>query len=273
MSKLDQMAGSKLRDALDASAQQRLSATKRLKVESLENQLERQEKAIDRREEVVERSVKVKREAAKVKDWLEQTSELRVIQAQLGAESRATSRAALHLEVSQRLEQHATDRVVGGAERAVQRRVQRQRTAETTQHLLADASSQRQAVQQDLQGFRQQLRRASSGASRVEIPVSSPARVSRKPVAAAKVAAPAAPVKPDVVGAMQSPDPMTSIARRREHMIIKMIAANPGITGQHLEKHLYMDRSELQAMLKRLVTTQILKHNDGSFWLLPRAES
>ncbi len=271
MSKLDQMAGSKLRDALDASAQQRLSATKRLKVESLENQLERQEKAIDRREEVVERSVKVKREAAKVKDWLEQTSERRVIQAQLGAESRATSRAALHLEVSQRLEQHATDRVVGGAERAVQRRVQRQRTTETTQHLLADASSQRQAVQQDLQGFRQQLRRASSGASRVEIPVSSPARVSRKPVAVAKAVL--EPIKPDVVGAMQSPDPMTSIARRREHMIIKMIAANPGITGQHLEKHLYMDRSELQAMLKRLVTTQILKHNDGSFWLLPRAES
>ncbi len=271
MSQLDEFAGSALRDALDASSQARRQGAVRRTEESINEQAKRLEAA-------AKRAADVAQDALNVHEKLLENSEKRVAQAARDAEERSVAQALLQQETATKLEQYALEREVGAVERALRRAEERALNATRTREILEEAAAQRGKVRENLEGFRAQLYRSSTGVARLELPEKTVAAIVRPRVVPRTaprktLALLPQPVVNNKVGAMQNPDPMTAIARRRENVLIKMIAANPGMLLTDLEKNLYMDAAELHGILKRLVASGRITFTDGAYHIANKSRS
>ena len=251
MSQLNQNGGQALRRQLDSSATERLRSHSQMHSDSLQDQQQRQEANALRAAEVA-------RDALSLQSKLEVQRENRTIQAEQLAKTRHTGREDLQKSIQRTLGQHQSERTYGGATRALQRAQERLGLSNSTKELLAQAAGTRAELRSDLEQF--------AAAMRSTTITITPQRAA-KPVA--KVTLVATPAKGSL-GAMQNPEPMTAIQRRRENMLIKMIAANPGIRLIDLVQNLFLETAELKALLNALKSQHKIVEIENTFRLSAR---
>lgn len=258
MSQLDQLSGKALRDRLNNSATERLVNQTRLQSESL---LEQQQRLKDNQT----RAATIAQEALTLQSKLEVQRENRIIQAERDSAARSRVHQDLQNSVQDTLEELAVERLVSSSKRATERAEARQNLSIQTQGILEEAAESRAELRANLEEFAAALRgQGSSRASGNNVVLPQNKRVTLT-IAAAKPVAET--LNTTTVGAMQNPEPMTAIQRRRENVLIKMIAANPNIRLIDLEQNLYLEASELRVLLNALKAKGRILELDGAFKL------
>ena len=158
-------------------------------------------------------------------------------------------------------------RSLTGARRSVDRAQAREQLSDATSAILGDANSRRSELREDLSAFSAQMKtrgagRRSSASLSSALVVRAPAN---KPTIRSAATLPSSASLKATVSAMGLPEPMVTGLRRRENVILKMIAANPGITIKGLQDNLYLDSNELRELLRKLVTTGKVAAIDGAY--------
>jgi hypothetical protein len=261
--------GQRLRAKLDQSANERQTFRQQRQHDAAHEQQ-------DRQRDNAARAAQQQHNAQQTQAQLRQMAHRRATDSSINRVERAMNKAELQHATQTTLQTLSHNRQHEGVQRANARQQARQRLGEDTAMLLGDAAGARQELRQDLNEFAAAIHGRSERFSFAEL---EPRKAVVKPRAVAKSQAKPQANKPianttqnapergfsPTIGAMHNPEPMTAIVRRREQVLIKTIAANPGIRAEQLESSLVLERSEVQRLLKQLVAQHRLLVQNGGY--------
>ncbi len=266
---LDENAGAALRDILDTSTADRQASNSRLRDQSRADQAERVRAQQDRARQAAQDAVNMQVHLGQIGAQRQQTAQIEI-------SARVSEKRQRQAQIRENLETLNEERSLTGARRGQDRAQARVQLSDATSAILGDAASRRTELREDLSAFSAQMK--TRGPGRRFAPASSVGTSSSKTSSARVVRAPVA--KPTIrsaatlpssasvkatVSAMGLPEPTVTGLRRRENVILKMIAANPGISIKGLQDNLYLDGNELRELLRKLVTTGKIAGIDGAY--------
>jgi hypothetical protein len=259
--------GQRLRAKLDQSATERQNFRQQRQHDAAHEQQDRQRQNVARASQQLHN-------AQHTQEQLREMSHRRATDSSINGVERAMHKAALQNATQETMQNLGKNRQRDGVQRTHERQQARARLGDDTAHLLGNAAEARQELRQDLNEFAAAIHGRSERISFAELEPAKPVQTkpSRIPRPVAKSSSADSGKTPaaergfsPTIGAMHNPEPMTAIVRRREQVLIKTIAANPGIRAEQLESSLVLERSEVQRLLKQLVAQHRLLVQNGGY--------
>jgi hypothetical protein len=260
---LDENAGAALRDTLNASTDNRQQSNARLREDSRSDQAERVRSQRERARQAAQDAVNMQVHLGQIGAQRQQTAQLEI-------SARVSEKRQRQARIRENLETLNEERSLTGARRSQDRAQARAQLSDATGAILGDAASRRAELREDLSAFSAQMknRGAPRRSSQVSSSVSSAAVVRAPNTKGTIRSAASLPSLKATVSAMGLPEPTVTGLRRRENVILKMIAANPGITIKGLQDNLYLDATELRELLRKLVLGGKVATVDGAYRLV-----
>jgi hypothetical protein len=261
--------GQRLRAKLDQSATERQQFRQQRQQDAAFEQQ-------DRQHQNAARAAEQDHNAQQTQAQLRGLAHRRATDASINGMERAMQKAALQSATQDTIQNLSHNRQRDGIHRASRRAEDRLQLGQDTANLLGDAAEARRELRQDLNEFAAAIHGRSERLSLADLeppkPVVKPRPARQavaKPATSPQTTKPAAferDFSPNI-GAMHNPEPMTAIVRRREQVLIKTIATNPGIRAEQLESSLVLERSEVQRLLKQLVAEHRLLVQNGGYFI------